>query len=207
MTDRAQNFTAARRLRDHARTAPGRDRQHHRTPRRPASAIDARDFQRARKDRKTMAHLPQGPSSRLPAARTSRTRQRSSSASTRPAPNTPTSSSCTAAPASRRSRQAGPSATASTRSSASRTGAATVAPHRQAAEGRAFPGSHARQGSEFSASRGPRHGTDDRSPASWSCWTAIATAGARDRRPGHSPPYHASHECIVSGAGCPPSYL
>ena len=26
--------------------------------------------------------------------------------------------------------------------------------------------------------------------------TAIATAGARDRRPGHSPPHHASHECI-----------
>ena len=26
--------------------------------------------------------------------------------------------------------------------------------------------------------------------------TAIATAGARDRRPGHSPSHHASHECI-----------
>ena len=77
-----------------------------------SAAIDARDFQRARKDRKTMAHLPQGTLvSDYLAARTSRTRQRSSSASTRPAPNTPTSSSCMpSTPASRRSRQAAPSA-------------------------------------------------------------------------------------------------
>ena len=75
VTDRSQNLTARRDAFETMRDAasgrlPGQDRQHVATPRRgshtsqtgklTSAAIDARDFQRARKDRKTMAHLPQG---------------------------------------------------------------------------------------------------------------------------------------------------
>ena len=149
VTDRSQNLTARRdafeTMRDAAADAyrsetgsmwrPRRGSHTSQTGKLTSAAIDARDYQRARKDRKTMPRTCRRERWwRSPAARTSRTRQPSSSASTRPAPNTPTSSSCmAAAPASRRSRQAGPSATACTRSSASRTGTATVAPHRSAA--------------------------------------------------------------------------
>ena len=75
MTDRAQNLTARpRRLRDHARRSrrelprpspappggPGADRTSSQTGKLTSAAIDARDYIRAKKDRKTQAHLPQG---------------------------------------------------------------------------------------------------------------------------------------------------
>ena len=74
VTDRAQNLTARRnafeQMRDTAADAyrvetgevwrPRRGSHVSQTGRLTSAAIDARDFQRARKDRKTMAHLPQG---------------------------------------------------------------------------------------------------------------------------------------------------
>ncbi len=73
-TDRAQNLTARRdafeTLRDEAAEAyraetgdtwrPRRGSHTSQTGTLTSAAIDARDFQRARKDRETMAHLPQG---------------------------------------------------------------------------------------------------------------------------------------------------
>ena len=149
VTDRSQNLTARRdafeTMRDTAADAyrvetgsmwrPRRGSHTSQTGKLTSAAIDARDFQRARKDRKTMAHLPQGtlvaiaggkdianPAAvieRLEMARAKYSRHRSS---------------CTAAaPASRRSRPTGQTATASTRSSASRTGTATDGPLRSAA--------------------------------------------------------------------------
>ena len=74
VTDRAQNLTARRdafeTLRDAAADAyrdatgstwrPRRGSHVSETGKLTSAAIDARDFQRARKDRKTMAHMPQG---------------------------------------------------------------------------------------------------------------------------------------------------
>ena len=74
VTDRAQNLTARRdafeRMRDEAAEAyraetgsmwrPRRGSHASQTGKLTSAAIDARDYQRARKDRKTMAHLPQG---------------------------------------------------------------------------------------------------------------------------------------------------
>ncbi len=74
VTDRAQNLTARRdafeTLRDAAAEAyrdetggmwrPRRGSHASQTGKLTSAAIDARDYQRARKDRKTMAHLPQG---------------------------------------------------------------------------------------------------------------------------------------------------
>ncbi len=74
VTDRAQNLTARRdafeQMRDAAAEAyradtgnvwrPRRGSHASQTGKLTSAAIDARDFQRARKDRKTMAHLPQG---------------------------------------------------------------------------------------------------------------------------------------------------
>ena len=74
VTDRAQNLTARRdafeTMRDAAADAyrsetgsmwrPRRGSHTSQTGKLTSAAIDARDFQRARKDRKTMAHLPQG---------------------------------------------------------------------------------------------------------------------------------------------------
>ena len=74
VTDRAHNLTARRdafeRMRDEAAAAyradtgsvwrPRRGSHTSQTGRLTSAAIDARDFIRARKDRKTMAHLPQG---------------------------------------------------------------------------------------------------------------------------------------------------
>ena len=74
MTDWAHNLTARRdafeRMRDEAADAyradtgsvwrPRRGSHTSQTGRLTSAAIDARDFIRARKDRKTMAHLPQG---------------------------------------------------------------------------------------------------------------------------------------------------
>ena len=74
VTDRSQNLTARRdafeTMRDTAADAyrvetgsmwrPRRGSHTSQTGKLTSAAIDARDFQRARKDRKTMAHLPQG---------------------------------------------------------------------------------------------------------------------------------------------------
>ena len=74
VTDRAQNLTARRDafeiMRDAAAEAyrdetggmwrPRRGSHVSQTGKLTSAAIDARDYQRARKDRKTMAHLPQG---------------------------------------------------------------------------------------------------------------------------------------------------
>jgi len=74
VTDRAQNFTARRdafeQMRDAAAEAyraetgdmwrPRRGSHASQTGKLTSAAIDARDYQRARKDRKTIAHLPQG---------------------------------------------------------------------------------------------------------------------------------------------------
>ena len=74
VTDRARNLTARRdafeRMRDEAADAyrvetgsvwrPRRGSHISQTGKLTSAAIDARDYQRARKDRKTMAHLPQG---------------------------------------------------------------------------------------------------------------------------------------------------
>ena len=74
VTDRAQNFGSRRDvfeiMRDAAAEAyrvetgsmwrPRRGSHVSQTGKLTSSAIDARDFQRARKDRKTMAHMPQG---------------------------------------------------------------------------------------------------------------------------------------------------
>ena len=74
VTDRAQNLTARRdafeTMRDAAADAyrvetgsmwrPRRGSHTSQTGKLTSAAIDARDYQRARKDRKTMAHLPQG---------------------------------------------------------------------------------------------------------------------------------------------------
>ena len=74
VTDRAQNLTARRDafevMRDAAADAyrdatgstwrPRRGSHVSETGKLTSAAIDARDFQRARKDRKTMAHMPQG---------------------------------------------------------------------------------------------------------------------------------------------------
>ena len=74
VTDRAQNLTARRdafeTMRDaaadayHAETGsvwrPRRGSHTSQTGKLTSAAIDARDYQRAKKDRKTMAHLPQG---------------------------------------------------------------------------------------------------------------------------------------------------
>ena len=104
VTDRSQNLTARRdafeTMRDAAAEAyrvetgsmwrPRRGSHTSQTGKLTSAAIDARDFQRARKDRKgPWRTCRRAPSSRSPAARTSPTRQRSSSASTWPAPNTP----------------------------------------------------------------------------------------------------------------------
>ena len=74
VTDRAQNLTARRdafeQMRDAAAEAyradtgstwrPRRGSHASQTGKLTSATIDARDYQRARKDRKTMAHLPQG---------------------------------------------------------------------------------------------------------------------------------------------------
>ena len=74
VTDRARNLTARRdafeRMRDEAADAyraetggiwrPRRGSHTSQTGKLTSAAIDARDYQRARKDRKTAAHLPQG---------------------------------------------------------------------------------------------------------------------------------------------------
>ena len=100
-----------------------------------SAAIDARDYMRARKDRETAAHLPQGTLIAIAGGRDiANPAAVIASASTRPAPSMRTSCSSTAAaPASSASPRSGPSATASTRSSASPTGTATDAPPRSAA--------------------------------------------------------------------------
>ena len=148
VTDRAQNLTDRRDafeiMRDEAAEAYRADTGSTWRPRRgshtsqtgnlTSAAVDARDFMRARKNRETVAHLPEGTLIAIAGGGTSPTPPPSSPGWTRPARNTPTWCSCMAAdPASRRSRRAGPSATACTRSSASPIGTGTDAPHPSAA--------------------------------------------------------------------------
>ena len=148
VTDRAQNLgnrrDAFETMRDTAADAyrvetgsmwrPRRGSHTSQTGKLTSAAIDARDFQRARKDRKTMAHLPQGTLVAIAGgkdiANPAAVIERLDKARAKYADIVLVTA---ADPASRRSRRAGPSATASTRSSASRTGTATDAPHPSAA--------------------------------------------------------------------------
>ena len=144
VTDRAQNLgdrrDAFEKMRDAAADAyraetgdtwrPRRGSNVSQTGKLTSAAIDARDFMRARKDRETRAHLPEGTLVAIAGGK----EVRDAGASTRPRRSTTTSSSCTAAaPASSASPRSGPSATASTRWCASPTGTHTDGPHRSGA--------------------------------------------------------------------------
>ena len=148
VTDRAQNFgdrrDAFETMRDAAAEAyrtetgstcrPRRGSHTSQTGKLTSAAIDARDFQRARKDRKTMAHLPQGTLVAIaggkdiadPAAVIARLDKARAKYDDMILVHG-------GGPASRGSRPTGRTGTASTRSSASPTGTATDGPLRSGA--------------------------------------------------------------------------
>ena len=149
VTDRAQNLgdrrDAFEKMRDAVADAyrtetgdtwrPRRGSNVSQTGHLTSSAIDARDFMRARKDRETRAHLPQGTLVAIAGGKqVTDVAAPSSPASTGRRRSTRTSSSCTAAdPASSASRHSGQSGTGSTRWCASRTGTHTGGPLRSGA--------------------------------------------------------------------------
>ena len=95
-----------------------------------SAAIDARDYLRARKDRETSAHLPEGTLVAFTGGKDFGDVTAIWRSSTASRPSTTIWSCCTAADlAQRRSRQAGPRRTAFTRSSVSRIGVETARPH------------------------------------------------------------------------------
>ena len=148
VTDRAQNFgdrrDAFEKMRDAAADAyraetgdtwrPRRGSNVSQTGKLTSAAIDARDFMRARKDRETRAHLPQGTLVAIAGGKNVSDAGAVIAASTRRRRSTTTWCSCTAAdPASSASPRSGPNATGCTRWCASPTGTHTGGPLRSGA--------------------------------------------------------------------------
>ena len=129
-----------------------------------SAAIDARDFRRARQDRETRAHLPDGTLVAIAGGKSAQTRTPSGARSTAPARSTATWCCCTAAArATRRSRPAGRTRAASTRWCAART--------ERPRQGRALPQRRAAEPACRSASSRSRIGHHRKpgrqGPAAW----------------------------------------